>query len=342
MIEENKDNIEESNELFEHYNFVADPGQALLRIDKWLMNRVENVTRNKIQNAAKSGLIRVNGKPVKSNYKVRPADDISVVMPEPPRDTEILPENIPLNIVYEDDDVIVINKPAGMVVHPAYANFDGTLVNALHYHFLQNNSKHPLPFLVHRIDKDTSGLIMAAKNEEAQSFLGRQFYDHSIERKYNALVWGVTENEGTIEGNVGRSEKDRRVMKVYPDGDFGKHAITHYKLLEDFGYVSLIQCQLETGRTHQIRAHLKYIGHPLFADNAYGGYKIVKGTTFTKYKQFVNNCFALIPRQALHAKSLGFIHPNGEKMFFESDLADDMIAAIDKWRKYAQVGMQLK
>ena len=342
MIEENKDNIEESNELFEHYHFVADPGQALLRIDKWLMNRVENVTRNKIQNAAKSGLIRVNGKPVKSNYKVRPADDISVVMPEPPRDTEILPENIPLNIVYEDDDVIVINKPAGMVVHPAYANFDGTLVNALHYHFLQNNSKYPLPFLVHRIDKDTSGLIMAAKNEEAQSFLGRQFYDHSIERKYNALVWGVTENEGTIEGNVGRSEKDRRVMKVYPDGDFGKHAITHYKLLEDFGYVSLIECQLETGRTHQIRAHLKYIGHPLFADNAYGGYKIVKGTTFTKYKQFVNNCFALIPRQALHAKSLGFIHPNGEKMFFESDLADDMIAALDKWRKYAQVGMQLK
>ena len=338
---ENNGFQEEEQELYEHYRFIVDKGQGLLRIDKFLMLRIENVSRSKIQQAADSGNILVNEKVIKPSYKVKPDDVITVMMSQPVKEFKLIPENIPLDILYEDNDLIVVNKPAGMVVHPAYGNYNGTLVNALLYHFQQaeenTNKVVSAPFLVHRIDKDTSGVLLIAKNEEAQMKLGRQFYYHTIERKYRALVWGdVKEDQGTIEGKIGRSLKNRKVFTVFPNGEYGKDAITHYKVVERFGYVTLVECQLETGRTHQIRVHLKYMRHTLFNDENYGGNEILKGTTFTKYKQFVNNCFKICPRQALHAKSLGFDHPvTGEKLFFEQPLPEDFSELINKWRNYA-------
>ena len=332
-------NEEATEELFEHYRFVADPGLKIVRVDKYLHGKIENISRSRIQNAAKAGNILANGKAVKQNYKVKPGDVITVVMSQPPREYEVIPQDIPIDIVYEDDDIIVLNKEAGMVVHPGYNNYDGTLVNALRYHIDKRYPGHGPEVeanLVHRIDKDTSGILLVAKNELAQAKLGKQFFDHSIERKYIALVWGdFKEESGTIEGHIGRNPKNRLSMTVFPGGEHGKHAITHYKVIESFGYVTAVECQLETGRTHQIRAHMQYIGHPLFNDATYGGDKILKGTTFTKYKQFVQNCFKLLPRQALHAKSLGFVHPtSGEFMFFDSELPADMQAVFEKWRNY--------
>lgn len=327
------------DELHEHYRIVADPNQTLLRVDKFLMDRLPGVTRNKVQSGIKDGFVLVNDEKVKPNYKVHPDDVIVVALPEPPRDTDVVPEDIPLNIIYEDDDLLIVNKEPGMVVHPAYQNWSGTLVNALTWHFqnlptMPNNDGRP--GLVHRIDKDTSGLLVIAKTEKAMTHLARQFFDHSIERTYYALVWGEpAEDKGTIDVNLGRSLKDRRITAAFPDGDFGRKAITHYKVLKQLRYVSLVQCNLETGRTHQIRAHMKHIGHPLFNDATYGGDKVLKGTTFTKYKQFVDNCFKIIPRQALHAKSLGFVHPStGKMMQFDSDLPEDLTAALDKWENY--------
>ncbi|PCH66616.1 MAG: RNA pseudouridine synthase [Bacteroidetes bacterium] len=339
MDKTNEHILEERDELFEHHRFEVDKGQQPLRIDKFLVNRIENATRNKIQNAAKAGNILVNKNAIKSNYKVRPNDVISIVLPHPPRDTEIYPEDIPLNIVYEDDDILIVNKETGMVVHPGHNNYSGTLVNALVHHFgnlPMNQQEVPRPGLVHRIDKDTSGLLVVAKNELAMTHLAKQFFDHSIERKYRALVWGDLENdEGTVNEFIGRSIKDRRVMQVYTDGEQGKNAITHYKVIERFHYVTLIECQLETGRTHQIRIHLKHLGHPLFNDVAYGGSRIVKGTSFTKYKQFIDNCFKLLPGQALHAYSLGFVHPiSHKKIYFESELPDPYKEILEKWSRY--------
>jgi 23S rRNA pseudouridine1911/1915/1917 synthase len=329
---------DEQSELYEHFSFIADKGQGLLRIDKFLMNRIENVSRNKIQTAAKAGNILVNGKAAKSSYRVKPDDHIAIVMSFPPKEIELIPENIPLNILYEDDDIIVVNKDAGMVVHPAYGNYTGTLVNALMYHLQDAIRQNPEigPYLVHRIDKNTSGVMLVAKNELAQWKLAREFYNHTIRRQYIALVWGdLRDNEGTITGNIGRNLKDRKIMAVFPEGDHGKHAVTHYRVRERFGYTTLIECELETGRTHQIRVHLKYTGHPLFNDDAYGGDQILKGTTFTKYKQFIQNCFSLCPRQALHAKSLGFKHPaSGESLFFDSELPEDMKQLIGRWSLY--------
>ncbi|MEQ8477010.1 RluA family pseudouridine synthase [Fulvivirga sp.] len=332
---------EQDDDLFEHHKIIADPGQAPLRIDKFLMDRIANATRNKIQNGIADGFVDVNGSAIKANYKVKPGDVITVSMPEPPRDTDVVPENILLNIVYEDKDLLVVNKEAGMVVHPAYQNWSGTLVNALTYHF-QNlpemEGNEGRPGLVHRIDKDTSGLLVIAKSEAAMHGLAKQFYDHSIERTYYALVWGIPEPEkGTININLGRSLKDRRITVAYEDETIGRNAITHYEVLKDFRYVSLVKCNLETGRTHQIRAHMKHIGHTLFNDATYGGDKLLKGTQFSKYKQFVDNCFKTIPRQALHAKSLGFIHPvTKEFMQFESELPEDFTNVIDKWEHYVQ------
>jgi 23S rRNA pseudouridine1911/1915/1917 synthase len=325
---------EENQELFEHHRIIVDKGQAPLRIDKFLFTKIENASRNKIQMAAREGMILVNEKPVKSNYKVKPSDTISIVMTHPPRDIEVIAENIPVDIVYEDKDILVVNKKPGMVVHPAYSNYNGTLVNALLYYL--KDDEESTPCLVHRIDKDTSGIMLVAKNELAQTRLAKQFFDHSIQRRYVALVWGdFEEDEGTVIGHLGRSKKDRKVMTVYPEGDYGKHAVTHYKVLERFGYITMIECRLETGRTHQIRAHMQYIRHPLFNDQTYGGNAILKGTTFTKYKQFVNNCFEILPRQALHAKILGFIHPiTGKEMYFDSGIPDDMQQVIDKWKVY--------
>lgn len=327
------------DELYEHHRIVADPNQTLLRIDKFLMDRLPNVTRNKIQSGIKDGFVLVNDKEIKPNYKVHPDDVITVSLPEPPRDTEVIPENIPLNIVYEDDDLLVVNKAPGMVVHPAYQNWSGTLVNALTWHFqnlptMPNNDGRP--GLVHRIDKDTSGLLVIAKSEMAMTHLAKQFFDHSIERTYYALVWGEPENaNGTIDVNLGRSFKDRRVTTAFPEGDHGQTAITHYEVLHNLRYVSLIKCNLETGRTHQIRAHMKYLGHTLFNDATYGGDKILKGTTFSKYKQFVDNCFKVMPRQALHAKSLGFVHPRTNKFVqFDSELPADFKSVIEKWEHY--------
>jgi len=327
-------------ELYEHYRFSVDPGQEPLRIDKFLFNRIVNVSRNKIQTAVKAGNILINGKPGKSNYKVHPGDIITVVLSHPPRETEIVPEDVPIEVVYEDKDVIVVNKAAGMVVHPAHANYSGTLLNALAGYFQKKKAKeveNGHGYLVHRIDKDTSGLLLVTKNEIAQTKLARQFYEHSVERQYYALVWGdFDKDEGTIEGNIGRHPKDRRQMTVFPDGTYGKPAITHYKIIERFGYVTLVECRLETGRTHQIRAHFRYIGHPLFNDERYGGNIILKGTTFTKYKQFVQNCFKIMPRQALHAMTLGFVHPTTNKLLrFSSVLPADMQLVIDKWRAYS-------
>lgn len=329
----------EQQDLFEHFRFRADPGQSLLRIDKFLNDRIENSSRTRIQNAANAGNILVNTNPVKPNYKVKPGDLIQVVLPNPPREIELIPENIPINIIYEDEDVLVVNKEPGMVVHPAYGNYTGTLVNALMWHFRDLplfSTGEARPGLVHRLDKNTSGILVIAKNEFALNRLSKQFFDRTTDRKYNALVWGTPDpEEGTITGNVGRNLKDRKIMQVFEDGSEGKHAVTHYKVLEDFGYISLIECKLETGRTHQIRVHFSHIKHPLFNDEEYGGNQILKGTTFTKYQQFIKNCFRILPRQALHAKSLAFDHPvTGKRLSFDSDLPDDMVQVIEKWRKY--------
>jgi len=332
---------EQDDELFEHHRIVVDGKQGMVRIDKFLMDRLANVTRTKIQDGIHDGFVQVNEKPIKPNYKIRPHDVITISFPEPPRDTDVLPENIPLNIVYEDEQLLVINKPAGMVVHPAYQNWTGTLVNALVYHFQQlphMEGNEGRPGLVHRIDKDTSGLLVIAKTELALTKLAKQFFDHSIERTYWALVWGEPEHDaGTINVNVGRSLKDRRVTVAFPEGNLGRAAITHYQVLKRFRYVSLVACKLETGRTHQIRAHMKHLGHPLFNDAMYGGDQVLKGTTFSKYKQFVENCFAIIPRQALHAKTLGFIHPtSGAFMQFDTELPEDFLQVIEKWENYVK------
>ena len=325
--------------LYERHRFVADKGQTALRIDKFLMTKIANASRNKIQDGIESGFVTVNDVVVKANYKVKPLDVITVSMDEPPRDTEIIPQNIPLDIVYEDDELLVVNKPAGMVVHPAHGNWDGTLVNALVYHF-QNLPTHRngeiRPGLVHRIDKDTSGLLVIAKTDQAMTHLAKQFFDHSIERTYAALVWGEPkQDEGTIVGNIGRSLKDRKIMAIFLDGSQGKEAVTHYKVLRKIRYVSLVQCNLETGRTHQIRVHLKSIGNTLFNDETYGGNKVLRGTVFSKYEKFVENCFKICPRQALHAKSLGFIHPKtGEFMQFDTELPVEMVQVMEKWEGY--------
>lgn len=335
--------LEPSDELFEHQRIVTDPKQTPIRIDKFLMDRLLKVSRNRVQNAIKVGCILVNDKPIKSNYKVRPADEISVVLPTNPDDQfQLLPEDIPLDVVFEDDHVMVIHKPPGLVVHPGVGNSSGTLVNALLYYYQQKNlpllpgNKEDRPGLVHRIDKDTSGLILIAKNDYAMTHLAKQFFDHSIDREYVALVWGdVKEDKGTIDANIGRHERDRIIQSVFPDGDLGKTAITHYEVIERLYYVTLVKCKLETGRTHQIRVHMKHIGHTLFNDERYGGDKILKGTVYSKYKSFVENCFSLMPRQALHARSLGFIHPvSGEYMHFESELPTDFQSMLEKWRGY--------
>ena len=332
---------EGERELYEHFRFVADKGQSLLRVDTFLVSRLENASRNRIQQAAEAGCILVNGVAVKSNYRVKPLDVVAVVMDRPRYEFEIIPQDIPLNVVYEDEDVLVVNKQPGLVVHPGHGNYSGTLVNALAYHFRnvpQYDVSDPRLGLVHRIDKDTSGLLVIAKTPEAKTNLGLQFFHKTTQRKYVALVWGtMEENDGRIEGNIGRSLKDRLQMTVFPDGDYGKSAVTHYTTLERLGYVSVVECRLETGRTHQIRVHMKYIGHTLFNDARYGGDQILKGTTFTKYKQFVQNCFEVCPRQALHAKTLGFKHPRtGESMFFDSEIPEDITNVIAKWRNYMQ------
>ncbi|MEI8225755.1 MAG: RluA family pseudouridine synthase, partial [Bacteroidota bacterium] len=334
-----EEELVDQQELFEHHRFKADPGQSVLRIDKFLSDRLENTSRTRIQTAANAGNILVNNNPVKPNYKVKPGDIVQVVLPTPQREIELIPENIPLHIVYEDDDVLVVNKEPGMVVHPAYGNYTGTLVNALMWHFKDLplfNTGESRPGLVHRLDKNTSGILVIAKNEFALNRLSKQFFDRTTDRRYNALVWGTPEPlEGTITGNVGRNIKNRKIMQVFKDGSEGKTAITHYKVIEDLGYISLIECKLETGRTHQIRVHFSHIKHPLFNDEEYGGDQILKGTTFTKYQQFIKNCFKILPRQALHAKSLAFDHPvTGKRLSFDSDLPDDMQQVIEKWRKY--------
>jgi 23S rRNA pseudouridine1911/1915/1917 synthase len=334
---------ESSDELYERFVFNADKGQEPYRIDKFLMNRIESATRNKLQRAINAGLVLVNGKEVKQNYKIKAFDQIIVYSDLSPESTDVVPENIPLNIHYEDDDLIIINKPAGMVVHPGSGNYNGTLLNGIAYYLQQKNptiNEETLPRfgLVHRIDKNTSGLLALAKSDKAMRQLAKQFYDHTVKREYLALVWGdLLEDEGTIIAHVGRNLRFRKLFEAYPEGDHGKEAITHYQVVERFNYVTLVRCVLETGRTHQIRVHMKHIGHPLFNDDFYGGDKIVKGTIFSKYKQFVDNCFAICPRQALHAKTLGFVHPStGQEIFFETDLPKDMEQVIEKWRNYVK------
>ena len=333
------DDTGEEIEQFEHYRFIADPGQGLLRIDKFLANRIEGTSRNRIQLASEAGSINVNGIPVKSNYRVKPGDEVTIMLNYPRRELKLIPEDIPLNIIYEDDELIVINKPAGLVVHPGHGNYSGTLVNGLVYKY-QNlelyGGNDPRPGLVHRIDKNTSGLLVVAKTELAKFNLALQFFNKTTKRKYVALVWGnLASDEGTIEGNIGRSTKNRQVYTVFPNGESGKPAVTHYRVIERLGYVNLVECVLETGRTHQIRVHMKYIGHPLFNDDVYGGDRILKGTTFAKYKQFVENCFSMIPGQALHAKILGFVHPvTKEEMIFDSDLPENFGHLVEKWRNY--------
>lgn len=339
MNEDVQDVEQEEEDLFEHYRFVADPGQESVRIDKYLLDRLPNTSRNKIQSAAKNGSVVVNGKSVKSNYKIKPKDEVAIVLPYPVRELELIPQDIPLDIVYEDDDVIVVNKPADMVVHPGYGNYTGTMVNALVYHFdnlpERKSDYFGRPGLVHRLDKHTTGIMIVAKTEDALTNLAKQFYDRTTERRYQALVWGDVEEDMRIEGNLGRSLNNRKVMTVFPDGDYGKHAVTHVTVLKRYGLVTLVECKLETGRTHQIRTHLKWKGHPLFHDLEYGGDRIVKGTTHDKYKQFIANCFDLIPGQALHAKSLGFQHPKtGEWMQFESDLPEGFQVLLQKWDRY--------
>lgn len=337
MLETNNQEIE-NEDLYEHYKFVASEGQEPLRVDKFLMNFIENATRNKIQQAAKSGTIFVNEIPVKQNHKVKPRDVVRILLSHPPAEQLLIAEALPIDIIYEDDAVIVVNKKAGMVVHPGHGNYSGTLVNGLIHHIenLPTNSNER-PGLVHRIDKDTSGLLVVAKTEAALANLSKQFFDRTTERLYYALVWGnIEEDEGRIEGSIGRSLKNRLQMDVFPEGDFGKPAVTHFKVIDRFMYVTLVQCKLETGRTHQIRAHFKHIGHTLFNDERYGGNDILKGTTFTKYKQFVQNCFKICTRQALHARSLEFTHPKSHNLIsFESDLPDDMSQLIEKWRSYS-------
>ena len=343
MSEDLKEQEENSSEeLFEHHRFKANPGQEVLRIDKFLMDRMPNTTRSKIQQAAKDGNILVNSKTVKQNYKVKPGDEISIVLPYPVREIELIPQDLGIEIVYEDNDVVVVNKPSDMVVHPGYGNYSGTLVNGLVYHFDNLPSKidgyYGRPGLVHRIDKHTTGLLVVAKTEHALNHLAKQFFDRTTERRYWALVWGDVEEDGTVTGNIGRSLKNRKVMTVFPEGDFGKHAVTHYKVLERFGYVTLVECKLETGRTHQIRVHMKHIGHPLFNDLEYGGDKILKGTTNSKYKSFIDNCFNLISGQALHAKTLGFQHPTrNEYIRLDSELPEGFAKILDKWRTYTRV-----
>lgn len=333
--------LEDEVERYEHYRFTADPGQTLIRVDKFLTDRITGASRSRVQQSADAGNVEVNGEPQKSSYKVKPGDVVTVMMSYPPKDTSIIPEDIPLDIVYEDNELLVVNKHAGMVVHPGHGNFQGTLLNALAWHFGERK-----PFeagddrlgLVHRIDKDTSGLLVIAKTPRSKADLSAQFFNKTTSRLYNALVWGVPDAEGVIVGNIGRDPKDRLAMAVFPEGsEQGKHAVTHYRVLESFNYVSLVECRLETGRTHQIRAHFKHIGHPLFADERYGGDKILRGTTFAKYKQFVDNCFKICPRQALHARTLGFTHPvTREQMSFSSPLPQDMEALIEKWREYSK------
>lgn len=338
-----EEELTDSEELYEKHAIVIDKGQEPLRIDKFLMRRIEGATRNKIQQAIENELVLVNEKPVKNNYKIRPGDKIIIYDIESPESSEIIPQNIPLNIIYEDADLFVIDKPVGMVVHPGSGNPDGTLINAIAYYLQQNCpdvDKDSLNRfgLVHRIDKNTSGLIVMAKSQKAMSDLAKQFYDHTVHRRYVALVWGdFEEDEGTVVAHVGRHLRFRKLFTAYPDGDHGKDAITHYKVLERFNYVTLVECRLETGRTHQIRVHMQYIGHPLFNDEFYGGDRIVKGTVYTRYKQFVENCFAICPRHALHAKELGFIHPVTRKpMMFSSELPKDMTDLVEKWRKYSK------
>lgn len=330
---------EQDGQLYEHYRFVADKGQGQVRIDKYLSMHIVGVSRNRIQQAAEAGCILVNDVPVKSNYKIKPLDVVSVVMNRPPRELEIVPENIPLDVVYEDEDLMVINKPPGLVVHPGFGNYQGTMVNALAYLLKDTpeyDAKDPRLGIVHRIDKDTSGLIVVAKNAYAKAHLSSQFFNKTTKRQYVALVWGsVDADEGRIEGNIGRDLKDRMLMTVFKDGQYGKTAVTHYKVVERLGYVSLVQCRLETGRTHQIRVHMKYIGHTLFNDTRYGGDEVLRGTNFAKYKQFVQNCFNICPRQALHAQTLGFVQPRtGEELMFEAPIPADMTQLLDKWRGY--------
>ena len=330
---------DQQDEMFEHFGIVVDKGQGMVRIDKFLTEKIEGASRSRVQAAADAGNILVNDKPVKSSYKIKPLDQISLVMPYPKRKLEILPENIPLDVVYEDDDLLIVNKEAGMVVHPGFGNYTGTLVNALTWHlkdlplFQEGDLRAGL---VHRIDKNTSGLLVVAKNEKSHAKLAKQFFDHTIKRVYNALVWGnLAEDQGTITGHIGRSVRDRLQMCVFPDGEQGKHAVTHYSVLQRLGYINLVECRLETGRTHQIRVHMAYIGHHLFNDERYGGDRILKGTSFSKYKQFVENCFRIMPRQGLHAKSLGFVHPmTGKEMHFESELPADMQEVIRRWETY--------
>lgn len=331
--------IDDGNELYEHFRFVSDKGQQLLRVDKFLVARIEKSSRNRIQQAADAGCILVNGKAVKSNYRVKPLDVVSVVMDRPRYELEIIAEDIPLDILYEDKHLLVVNKPAGLVVHPGHGNYHGTLVNALAYHFRDNpdyDVNDPRLGLVHRIDKDTSGLLVVAKTPDAKTSLGKQFFNKTTKREYVAVVWGQPNPaDGRIEGNIGRSLKDRLQMAVFPDGNYGKHAVTHYHTVEPLGYVSVVKCVLETGRTHQIRVHMKHIGHPLFNDSRYGGDVILRGTTSAKYRQFVANCFNTCPRQALHARTLGFIHPDtGEEMFFSAPIPPDITALIERWENY--------
>lgn len=339
----NADETESNDELYERFHFSIDKGQEPYRIDKFLMNRIENATRNKLQQAINAGLVLVNGKEIKQNYKIKPFDQIIIYSDLSPESTDVIPQDIPLNIVFEDDDILLINKPPGMVVHPGSGNHSGTLLNGVAWYLQQKNpslSEETLPRfgLVHRIDKNTSGLLVLAKNDKAMRHLAKQFYDHTVKREYNALAWGDLEtDEGTIVAHVGRNLRYRKLFEAYPEGDHGKDATTHYKVLERFNYVTLVRCVLETGRTHQIRVHMKYIGHPLFNDDFYGGDKIVKGTVFSKYKQFVDNCFAICPRQALHAKTLGFIHPTtGEELFFDTQLPHDIAQVINRWREYSK------
>lgn len=339
-LDELEETVQPQREMYEHHRFVVDKGQSMVRIDKYLVNIMPDISRNRIQDAAAAQAILVNDKPVKSNYRVKPLDVISIQMAYPPNEFEIIPQDIPINIIYEDEDLILVNKTPGLVVHPGFGNFEGTLLNALAWHLKENPNfdvNNPNLGLVHRIDKDTSGLLLIAKKEDAKTKLAKQFFDKTTHRRYVALVWGTVEQDaGTIVGNIGRDLKDRMQMGVFPpDSEYGKHAVTHYKVLERLGYVTLVECRLETGRTHQIRAHMKHIGHTLFNDARYGGNEVLRGTTFAKYKQFVHNCFEICPRQALHAKELGFTHPStGEYMMFDSEIPEDMQTLIEKWRVY--------
>lgn len=339
---------DEEQALFEHHNLKISKGQVSLRIDKFIMMQIANSTRTKVQHACEAGFVMVNGKPVKSNYKIKPLDEISIMLTVPPRSVEVIPENIPIDIVFEDDYIVLVNKKPGMVVHPAYGNYTGTLVNALAYHFenlpkSRSKLNHDLylerPGLVHRIDKNTSGILIIAKTELAMTRLSKDFFDRTMDRKYMAICWGdLKEDSGTITANVGRNLRNRKVMDTFPvDSEHGKHAVTHYKVLERFGFITLVECKLETGRTHQIRVHFKSIGHPLFNDNEYGGDQILKGLNTAKYRQFVQNCFDILPRQALHAKTLGITHPiTGEKLFFNSEVPDDMVQVLEKWQRFTK------